>query len=251
MSQQDIGSTRDTSGAAPALALRMRAFLTYFSEDFLGGPRVLKMAWVINFQKGGTFLFYALLLLIYRNTTPAAWIYVAMHGSYGLVWLLKANAFPDPNWERKVTFGGAFNMFATVLGPYYLIFGWLLISRNATPDYPLPVEAWFCLCISLCILGCAIMTAADAQKYFTLRVQRELITDGMFRYVRHPNYLGEMMIYASFALMVWHWLPFLVLAWVWIGVFATNMALKEASMSRYARWADYRRRSWWLVPGVF
>jgi steroid 5-alpha reductase family enzyme len=37
------------------------------------------------------------------------------------------------------------------------------------------------------------MIAADAQKYFTLRVQRGLITSGMFRYIRHPNYLGEMM----------------------------------------------------------
>ena len=70
MSQQNIGSTRDVSGAAPALALRMRAFVTYFSEDFLGGPRVLKMAWVINFQKGGTFLFYALLLLFIATRLP-------------------------------------------------------------------------------------------------------------------------------------------------------------------------------------
>ena len=54
-----------------------------------------------------------------------------------------------------------------------------------------------------------------------------------FRYVRHPNYLGEMMIYGSFALMVWHWLPFAVLAWVWIGLFAVNIGLKEATMSRY------------------
>jgi hypothetical protein len=97
MSEQNTVLPRETSGAAPALALRMRALLSYFSEDFLGGPRVLKAAWVINFQKGGTFLFYALLLLIYRNTTPAAWIYVAMHGTYGLVWLVKASAFPDPS----------------------------------------------------------------------------------------------------------------------------------------------------------
>ena len=67
------------------------------------------------------------------------------------------------------------------------------------PSYPLPDFAWYCLCISLCILGCAIMIAADAQKYFTLRVQKGLITDGMHRYVRHPNYLGEIMIYGSTA----------------------------------------------------
>jgi zeaxanthin glucosyltransferase len=29
-----------------------------------------------------------------------------------------------------------------------------------------------------------------------------------------------MMIYGSFALMVWHWLPFVVLGWVWGGLFA-------------------------------
>jgi protein-S-isoprenylcysteine O-methyltransferase Ste14 len=100
------------------------------------------------------------------------------------------------------------------------------------------------------MLGLAIMMAADAQKYFTLRVRRGLITDGMFTYVRHPNYLGEMMIYGALALMVWRPLPFVVLAWVWTLVFAVSMALKEASMARYPEWAAYRDRTWWLVPYV-
>jgi hypothetical protein len=29
-----------------------------------------------------------------------------------------------------------------------------------------------------------------------------------------------------------------------------NMILKEASMSRYAEWAEYKKRSWWLLPGI-
>src|ERR1700730_18363677 len=49
----------------------------------------------------------------------------------------------------------------------------------------------------LCIMGCTIMIAADAQKYFTLRVRGGLITDGMYRFVRHPNYLGEVVVYIS------------------------------------------------------
>src|SRR6516164_218691 len=103
---------------------------------------------------------------------------------------------------------------------------------------------------SVCaFLGCVLIIAADAQKYFTLRIKRGLITDGMYRFIRHPNYLGEMMTYGSFALIAWHWLPFIVLAWIWGGLFAVNMTLKEASMSRYAEWADYKKRSWWLVPG--
>lgn len=234
---------------APAWARSLRRLNTWLSEDFLGGPRPWKLAWVVNFQKAGTFVFLGLLMWWYDNTSIAAWIYLAMHGSYGLVWILKDLAFPDPSWQKRVTIGGGINAFIFVLG-WYWVFGWLLISRTVQPDYPLADGAWFCLCISLCVLGSAIMIGADAQKYFTLRARPGLITDGMFRHVRHPNYLGEMMIYGSFALMVWHWIPALVLAFVWCTLFATNMVMKEASLSRHSGWAEYRKRTWWLLPFV-
>lgn len=228
----------------------MRRLTDWLVCDFGGGPRPWKFSWVINFQKAGTFFFLGLLMWYYQNVTTAAWIYLAMHGSYGLVWIIKDLAFPDAGWQRRITVGGGINAFLGVLG-WYWVFGWLLISRTSQPHYPLPDPAWFCLCISLCILGCAIMIAADAQKYFTLRAGSGLITVGMFRRVRHPNYLGEMMIYGALALMVWHWLPVLVLAWVWCGIFAVNMTMKEASMARYPEWAAYRARTGWLLPRFF
>jgi protein-S-isoprenylcysteine O-methyltransferase Ste14 len=49
---------------------------------------------------------------------------------------------------------------------------------------------------------------------------------------------------------VWHWLPLVVLASIWLGIFAVNMVAEEASMSRHAEWKEYRKRSWWLIPGV-
>ena len=51
-------------------------------------------------------------------------------------------------------------------------------------------------------------------------------------------------------LMVWHWLPLIVLAWIWGGFFAVNMTIKEARMSRYSAWAEYKKRSWWLLPTI-
>lgn len=231
-------------------ASRLQKLTDYLVHDFAGGPRPWLFAWVINFQKCGTFFFLAGLMWYYRNYSLAAWIFLAMHGSYGLAWFIKDIAFPDSGWQIRITIGGGINAFLGVLG-WYWVFGWLLISGTSQPDYPLPDGAWFALCISLCMLGTVIMIAADAQKYFTLRIQRGLITDGMYRYIRHPNYLGEMMIYGSLAMMVWHWLPFLVLAWVWLGLFAVNMIMKEKSMSRYEGWQQYREHSWWLIPGVF
>jgi len=234
---------------APAWAAFMGRVNNYLLYDLAGGPRPWKIAWVINFQKTGTFPFLAFLIAWYHNTSTAAWVYLAMHGSYGLVWIIKDLAFPDASWQKRATLGGGLAAFGAGLG-WYWVFGWLLISGVSKPSYPLPDYAWFSLCISLCILGSVIMIAADAQKYFTLRVRPGLITDGMYRYIRHPNYLGEMMIYGSFALMVWHWLPVVVLACIWIGFFAVNMTLKEARMSRYPEWAQYKQRSWWLLPFV-
>jgi hypothetical protein len=88
------------------------------SEGFLGGPRVIKLAWVVNLQKGGTLPFVLALMFAYQNFSAAAWVYLALHGSYGLIWLLKDAVCPDPQWEKRVTIGSALAAFALVLGPY-------------------------------------------------------------------------------------------------------------------------------------
>jgi protein-S-isoprenylcysteine O-methyltransferase Ste14 len=244
-----VGSLPIVQTNPPAWAAAIGSVIHHVMNDFGGGPRLLKLAWVIDFQKLATIPLFGALIAWYHNTSVAAWIYLGMQCTYGLVWLIKDLTFPDPNFHKRITIGAGIATFFSVLG-WYWVFGWLLISGVSRPSYPLPDYIWFCLCVSLCIMGCVLMIAADAQKYFTLRIKRGLITDGMYRFIRHPNYLGEMMTYGSFALMVWHWLPFLVLAWVWGGLFAVNMKLKEVSMSRYAEWADYKKRSWWQVPGL-
>jgi protein-S-isoprenylcysteine O-methyltransferase Ste14 len=249
-----------TGGAAPAgperegagtqsKAVAFQRWTQWLTSDFGGGPRPWRLNQVIDFQKAGTPLLLLALMALYDAWSTREWLYFALHGGYGLVWLIKDLAFPDPAWQKRITIGGALLSFVGVLGWYWL-FGWLLISGAADATYPLPDAAWFGLCTLLCLLGCVVMIASDAQKYFVLRERSGLITDGMFRYIRHPNYLGEIMVYASFAMMVWHWLPWLVLAWVWLGVFAVNMIVKEQRMSRHSGWTEYRSRTAWLVPGL-
>jgi protein-S-isoprenylcysteine O-methyltransferase Ste14 len=242
-----MSASQETESVSPLVAAWTR-ISRHLSQDFLGGPRVLKFAWVINVLKGATVFFIAALMLAYRNFSTAAWVYLALHGTYGLCWLLKHLAFPDPLWERRITFGGAFMSVALVLGPYWL-FPFLLVSDVLGPR-PGPSLPLIALCIGLHTLGVAIMLSADCQKYFTLRVRRGLIDDGMFRYTRNPNYLGEMMIYGSYALLVGHWIPWAVLAWVWIGIFLPNMLNKDASLSRYPGWAAYKARSGLLLPWI-
>ncbi|MBX7117832.1 MAG: DUF1295 domain-containing protein [Gemmatimonadaceae bacterium] len=245
----DHGARGAAGAPPPRWAAAMARLSRHLSEDLLGGPRPWRLAWVIDAQKAGTLAFVGALMWWYGNTSPRAWTYLALHGGYGLVWLLKDLAFPDPRWRTRVTLAGGLMAFLLVLGPYWL-FGWLVVSGTADAPYPLPEAAWLALCTLCCLLGCVIMIAADAQKFYTLRERRGLITDGLHRWVRHPNYLGEMLVYGSFALVAWHWIPAVVLAWVWLGVFAVNMVMKEASLSRYPGWPEYRARTWWLVPFV-
>ena len=197
---------------------------------------------MINLQKGGTLPFVLALMWRFDCWTPTAWTYAALHGSYGLCWLLKDLAFPDPNWEKKVTLAGAFNMWALALGLYWLAPILIVTQRLEAPTWLL------FLATVIYVMGVVLMMGSDAQKYFTLRAKRGLITDGFFARIRHTNYLGEMMLYGSFALVAGHWLPWVVLAWIWLGVFVPNMLKKEASMARYPEWQAYKARTGFLLP---
>jgi protein-S-isoprenylcysteine O-methyltransferase Ste14 len=229
---------------------RIHKSTTYLSHDFLGGPRLLKFNWVINFQKGMTIFWVLGLMLVYDNFTPQAWVYLALHGSYGIIWIFKDVTFPDSKWQTRITFGGAAMAVMAVLGPYWVA-PYLLISAILGESHS--AVGWFGLSSAIFIyaLGLTLMLTADAQKYFTLKLQKGLITSGMFSRIRHPNYLGEMLIYGSFALIVHHWIPWAILAWVWLGYFWVNILMKERSMSRYAEWEEYRARSNYLIPHIF
>lgn len=215
---------------------------SHLSEDFLGGPKVLKLSWVINAQKGGTLPFVLALMWATDTWTTTAWTYAALHGSYGLIWLLKDRVMPDPRWEVRITFGGALLSFVLVLGLYWVAPVLLVLDNTQQPSWLLAAAA------IVYAIGVVIMMASDAQKHFVLKARRGLITDGFFARVRHPNYLGEMMLYGAFAVVAGHWVPWLILAWVWIGLFVPNILGKEASMSRYPEWSAYCARTGMLLP---
>jgi protein-S-isoprenylcysteine O-methyltransferase Ste14 len=227
--------------------VRVNRVVQYLSRDAFGGPRMLKLAWVINVQKGGTIPFVAALMWWYGNTSAAAWVYLGMHGGYGLSWLIKDALVPDRGWQQRITFGGALLSFLFVLGPYWVL-PWLLISGVLGPGHPQPTSAQMAACIVLFTIGLTLMIGADAQKNATLAARPGLITDGFYARMRHPNYLGEVLIYGAFALMVRHWIAWLILGAIWAFVFMTNIAAQEVSLSRHPGWSAYRARTGLLWP---
>jgi protein-S-isoprenylcysteine O-methyltransferase Ste14 len=230
-----------------SLVSRARAFNDYVSTGLLGGPRVIRMSWVINLHKGGTILLMPLLMWATGNWSTVAWIYWALHGSYGACWLLKHLAFRDRSWERPVTFASALLVFIYPLGAYWL-FPVLVVTRGFGSRPGDPSNALLAGAIALHTIGVVAMMAADAQKNSILPLRPGLITTGLYARLRHPNYLGEMLLYSAYALLARHWLAWVVLGVVWVQLFLVNILSKESSLSRHAEWEAYRRRTGLLLP---
>ena len=100
-------------------------------------------------------------------------------------------------------------------------------------------------------LGLFLMIGADSQKFFTLQIKKGLLSTGFFSETRNPNYLGEIMIYLSFAILAEHVLVYGYLILVWLVVFHFNMINKEISLRSKAGYMEYAQKSYYLMPKLF
>lgn len=202
----------------------------------------MKIITAINAHKALVAPVVLALMWRYGNWSTEAFVYLAIHGTYALCWLVKSATFPDRRFdEEKPLLVGV--LFAFVPLASYYAAPYLLISRHV--EQP----PWIIgLVLFLFASGLFLHYVADAQKHYTLALRPGLIEEGLFARTRNPNYLGEILIYTAFALMAAHWLPFFVLAaWVF-GFFLRNMLAKDRSLSRHPGFEDYRGRTGLLLP---
>lgn len=204
----------------------------------------MKFKHSINLHKGTTFLFILGLMLWYKNFTIGPWVYLALHGSYGMMWLLKDHMFPDKQWEEKMSI--PMGIFAFVVLGLYWVAPFILVSSGSQPSSPLIAAA-----VSTNLFGVFLHYSSDAQKYYTLKYKSGLITEGFFARCRNTNYLGEILIYTGFAMLVQSWIPFAILGFFVSVVFVPNMLKKDKSLSRYPEFEEYKANSGLILPKLF
>ncbi|MDJ0620361.1 MAG: DUF1295 domain-containing protein [Calothrix sp. MO_192.B10] len=204
----------------------------------------MKIKHTINLHKALTFIFILGLMFAYQNFTITPWVYLALHGTYGFMWLLKDRIYPDKQWEEEIPV--PMGIFTFVMLGLYWVAPFILISSGSEPSPPLIAAA-----ISINLLGVFLHYSSDAQKYYTLKYQPGLITEGFFARCRNTNYLGEIFIYSGFAMLAQHWLPFLILGFFAAFIFVPNMLKKDKSLSRYPEFENYKANSGLLIPKFF
>lgn len=197
----------------------------------------------INLQKGATAFIVLGMMYYFNNFSAAAWVYLALHGSYGFLWLLKDQLFPDRQWEVKISVPYATFVFL-MLGLYWIA-PYILISTHHQPH-----NATIAAAVALNMFGVMLHFSSDAQKYFTLKYKQGLITEGLFSRCRNTNYLGELMIYSGFAILTETWIGFIGIAAFFSGAFIPNMLRKDRSLSRYPEFAAYKKRSGLFLPWI-
>lgn len=86
----------------------------------------------------------------------------------------------------------------------------------------------------------------------TLQKEHHLITDGLYRFVRHPRYLGGLLQGIGLSLLFRSWIG-LALTGIFLVTILFRIKDEEAMMSQAfgAEWEAYCRRSWRLIPGLF
>lgn len=207
---------------------------------------MLKQKFYIDTHKGITWLVIAVMINYFQQWgNPTAWAYLALHGGYGILWVIKSRIFPDRQWEEPASLAYGLAIWGGL--SLYWVSPWLLTS------WGLQVPGWYLgICLSLYIAGVFLHFAGDMQKYVSLQLNPEhLFTGGLFSRVRNINYFGELLIYTGFGLLARHWLPLAILAlWV-VAVWLPRMRRKDRSLARYPEFEAYRARSWLFIPFIF
>jgi len=201
----------------------------------------------IDAHKGITFLVILVMMAIFQrwqNTT--AWIYLALHGTYGILWVLKSRIFPDKNWEKPASLWWGIFVAWGGLTLYWLPALLLMWTGVEAPGWLLG------LAVSLNLFGVFLHFTVDMQKYVHLRLQPGvLITDWLLARVRNMNYFGELLIYLSFPLLTMSALAFIPIALFVVFYWIPGMLRKEKSLARYTEFDEYKRNSKLFIPFLF
>ena len=94
-------------------------------------------------------------------------------------------------------------------------------------------------------------------RFFTYQVEiqadQRLVETGLYRRIRHPGYLGQLLVFAGVGVALANWLSIAAMIVFTFVAFRWRIGVEEAALQ--ARFADqfeaYRQRSWRLIPWLY
>jgi protein-S-isoprenylcysteine O-methyltransferase Ste14 len=142
------------------------------------------------------------------------------------------------NWSPKIT---------ALLGT---LFTYLILLTPRSPS----VAFWDGASSAMILIGTttAILAVLDLGRSMSIMPEaRKLVTGGLYGRIRHPVYLAEEIAVMGFCLQFRNWLAAPILL-VHLYFQIRRMDWEEGILARaFAEYAEYRQRTFRLVPGVY
>lgn len=214
--------------------------------EFSGSHVTQLMA--INVAKVITIMCLVGLAVIYGIHDQRQVIYLSLHISYCCWWLLEQWLFPARR-QQVFTEKADVATFISILlfvGLFYALPGYFAFTNPQPISYITVATA-----LPLYIFGSLINTASDVQKMTAKEMGAGLVQDSSWRFLRHINYLGDVMRYTSFSMIAGSLWAFLLPLMI-VSLYIQRIAKKEASMvAKYPEFADYQKHSSRLIPWIW
>jgi protein-S-isoprenylcysteine O-methyltransferase Ste14 len=121
----------------------------------------------------------------FNNFSTGMYLYLFLHGSYGIFWVIKDIVFPDASFKEMGSI--------PVLGAGFvlLLMYWMIpVTIASGLGIQEPSSRRIQFCIAIYVIGLILMLGSDYQKTTTLKKKKGLISTGFFARTRNPNYLG-------------------------------------------------------------
>jgi len=184
-------------------------------------------------------------------SSPTAGALLVLWAGYSLTWLIKSYTFPDDTWRKPASAVDCI-AFSVVLGIYYSGAVLTIVKHREAPA-PVITASLFAH-----LMGIFLLYVTDMQRYTHLQLKPDdLITTGMFKYVRNANYVGEALIYTGFVgiptATLHTGLLFLYHALIVGALWVPEMLKKDKKLAhiKSGDWQSYKKSSWLFIPPFF
>ena len=183
------------------------------------GPKLIKFNWIINAQKTGTIIVMSLLMFYYKNYSKGAWLYLSLHGTYGLLWFLKDMVFPDKSFQHKLT------ILPSILVSIFLLSYWLM--------------------------GFEVMSGIGDQTPSGKKIFGCFFLFSLGNINRNTNYFGEILVYLTFAIACGRKEGYIMLIVEWIIFFGSRIYMKDLRLARKHGFEKYKQNSYIILFKFF
>ncbi|HPT13522.1 MAG TPA: isoprenylcysteine carboxylmethyltransferase family protein [Bacteroidales bacterium] len=94
-------------------------------------------------------------------------------------------------------------------------------------------------------------------KFFTVDVSihdnHHLVTNGLYRYIRHPAYTGSLMTFTGFGLSMNNWVSLIIVVVPLLLTFLYRIKVEESTLLGQSglEYSEYMKHTWRLLPWIY